>query len=208
MENIEKQITTVKQQTTKMLNAANELTILNDSDLSKATDALAVVKNLGKQIKERKEQITKPLLEALNSARDLFKPLEQSHVEAERIIKVKILNYQDEQDKKRKEEAEKIALRVEKGTLKQETAMKKLENLPEVQTTTVGKIGKTSTRIIKKVRITPLPELQLNQLQLNVLIKNGIIDWNESRVRELALKGQLIPGVQVYEEKTLSSTLK
>jgi len=208
METIEREISPIKQQTTKMAKAAQELLVTNNEELTKATDALATVKNLGKMIKERKEQITRPLMEALNSARDLFKPLEQSHEEAERIIKQKILSYQDEQERQRREEAEKIAKRVEKGTMKQETAIRRMSELPELQTSHVGKIGKTITRIIKKVRITPLPELHLNQLQLNVLIKNGVIDWNESKVRELALKGTLIPGVEVYEEKTLSSSLK
>lgn len=190
-----KEVALVKRQATEALSAANDIAIESQEDLEKATDVLSKIKQVGKMIKERKELITRPLMDSLNSVRDLFKPIEQSHAEAESIIKRKMLAFQDEQDRKRREEEARIAARVEKGTMKIETAVRKVEALPTVSTAAQGKVGAISTRIIKKVRIVDESKLPREYLMPDM-----------ARINDAALKqSKEIPGVEVYEEKVIAA---
>jgi hypothetical protein len=192
-----KEVALVKGQATKALAAANDLVIANDQDLPVATELLAKIKQVGKLIKERKEEITKPLNAALVSARELFKPIETSHAEAEAIIKRKVLSYQDKVETERAAAAAKIAARVEKGTMRTDTAMRKMDDLQEVQTKTSTASGTVSTRTIKKVRIIN-PEL----LPRDYLLPDNV------KINRAALFGVVIPGVEVYEEKTLATNTR
>jgi hypothetical protein len=156
---------------------------------------LSKIKQVGRMIKERKEAITKPLMEALDSARDLFRPIEKSHKDAETIIKTKMLAYQSDQEKKREIEKVKLAERVEAGTLKPETAIKRMENMQEVSTNVKGKFGEVSTRTIKKLRIVDETKIPREYLIPNM-----------PKINEAALKqGAQIPGVEVYEEKVIAA---
>jgi hypothetical protein len=189
-----KEVAIVKQQATKALTAANELTIESQEDLAKATDVLSKIKTVGKMIKERKEAITKPLNESLKSIRDLFKPIETNHEEAERIIKSKMLVWQDAEEKRIKKEQDAIAARVEKGTMKPETAVKKMENVGEVQTTTKGNVGTVSTKIIKKYRVVDESKLPREFLMPDI-----------GKITEALKAGQTVPGAEVYEEKVIAA---
>ena len=190
----DREITLVKQQASKALHAAATLEITNEEELEKGVDMLSKIKTVGKMIKERKEAITKPLMESLNSVRELFIPIEENHRSAEKFIKTKMLAYQNEQEIAREKAKAKITAKVEKGTMKVETAITKIEDLPEVSTTSKGKIGAISTRIVKKVRITDESKLPREYLMAN-----------EPLIRRDAIAGKTIAGVEVYDEKVISS---
>lgn len=192
-----KEVALVKTQATKALAAANDLVIASDNDLPIATELLAKIKTVGKMIKDRKEEITKPLNAALASARELFRPIETSHADAELVIKKKILGYQDFVEKQRLEAASKIAARVEKGTMRTDTAMRKMDDLQEVQTKTSTASGTVSTRTIKKVRI-----INAELLPRDYLLPDTV------KINKAALAGVVIPGVEVYEEKTLATNTR
>ena len=196
MENIDsKEVAVVRQQATKALTAANEIAINKVDDLTKATDVLSKIKSVGKMIKQRKEKITRPLMESLSSVRDLFKPIEQSHAEAERIIKGKMLVFQENEERAQAEAKQKLVERVERGTMKAETAIDKIEDMQDVPTAAKGKVGSISTRTIKKVRI--VDELKLPREYLSP---------NMPKINEDALKKSVeIPGVEVYSEKVIAA---
>jgi hypothetical protein len=190
-----KEVSIVKQQATKALTAAEALNITTQEDYESATDMLSKIKTVGKMISERKKAITAPLMESLNSVRDLFKPIEQSHANAERIIKDKMLDYQRKLDEDREKEKARIAARVEKGTMKAETAIKKVEEMAPVPTSAKGKVGQVVTRTIKRVRITDETKIPREYLMPNMALIN-----------EAVLKqGVEIPGVEMYEEKTIAA---
>ncbi len=189
-----KEVAVVKQQATKALGAAMELVIKTSEDMSKATDLLSKIKTVGKMLKERKEAITKPLTEALNSARDLFKQPEQNHAEAERIIKGKMLDWQNAEDERKEKERLAIANRVEKGTMKPETAVKKMEAIVDTPTSVQGKVGSVTTRIIKKYRV-------VNEK----LIPREFLTPDMGKITEALKAGQSVPGAEIYEEKVISA---
>ena len=93
-------------------------------------------------------------MEALNSARDLFKPIEANLAEAERIVKGKMVAYQTKVDEEAEAERLRLAKRVEKGTMKPETAVKKMEAIEEAPKSVQGKTAAMAFRTIKKVKLS------------------------------------------------------
>lgn len=188
----QKEIVVLKGQVTKLDNQANELTITTPEQNAAAIELKAKLKDTAKQIKERKEAITKPLNDALKSARELFAPLEKQFEEADTIVGRKLLAYKQKVDAEARAKEEKIAERVEKGTLKIETAEKKIEQIQRTEKTVQTDHGKVQFRKIKKVRIIKAEE---------VPDQYWVLD--QVAIRKDALMGVVIPGVEVYEEETV-----
>lgn len=189
-----KEVTVVKQQATKAVTAANDMVIKTDGDMSKATDILSKIKTVAKMAKERKELITKPLNEALSSARDLFKPIEQNCADAERIIKSKMITFSDDQEKAREAAKGKIVEKVEGGKMTAEKAVEKLDNLPTVNTTITGKVGQVQTRMVTKYRITD-----------ETLIPRLYMIPDMGKITEAIKAGTVVPGAESYTEKVISA---
>lgn len=192
MEN-NQELDVVQDQTSKAMQMATELIIDSDAKMFEATDLLKKIKVVGKMITDKKELITKPLNQALKEARDMFRPIEESCAESESLVKRKMITYQNEQERIRKAELAKIEKKVETGTMKVETAIKKIETVQEVQKSVQGTFGAASTRIIKKVRITD-----------ENLIPREYLVPDMKKIEQVAKAGVVIPGVEVYEEKSIA----
>lgn len=190
----DKELQIVKSNTTKAANAANDLVIGNADDMTRATELLSKINLAGDMIKARKEAITKPLNAALASARDLFRPLETAQAEAKRIVSQKMISYQTKIEEERRAEEAKIAARVEKGTMKIETAAKKVEALAPVETKVEAKSGTVS---FKEVRVPKV----VNE----ALIPREYLEIDMVKIRRDALAGIVIPGVVVEIEKQLAN---
>lgn len=188
-----KEMAEIKTQVSSVQKAANDLTISSAEDMALGADLLHNVKAVEDLIVERKESITRPLMTALASVRDLFKPLELAHADAKKVIKAKMLAYQIEEDDRIQKEKERIAKRVEKGTMKIETATDKLENLAPVSGKTVGSVGKTSIRVVKKVRVIDESSIPREYMVPNL----------QAITEAVIRNGAVIPGVETYEEKSI-----
>lgn len=190
-----KEVAVVKGQASKALSAAQAFEIKTPEDYTTANDHLAKMKQVAKLIKERKELITKPLMEALNSARDLFKPIEANLAEAERVMKGKMLAYNDEVDKKAEQDRLRLAQRVEKGTMKAETAVAKMETIEDAPTSVQGKVGASAVRIIKKYRVVDETKIPREYLVPDM-----------GKITEALKAGKAVPGAEIYEEKVIASS--
>ena len=180
----------LKAQVSKLENKANEITITTAEENATATELKAKLNETKKQIKDRKEEITKPLNAALSSARALFAPIEDSFEKAESILARKLIAYKQKVEAETRAAEDKLAARVEKGTMKLETAERKIDALPTVQKTVQTDHGRVQFRKIKKVRITN-PDLVPDQYWV----------LNEVLIRKDALAGTPIADVEVYEEE-------
>lgn len=121
MEN--QQVELVKQQAVKARDIVSELIIENKEGYENAVKIGTRIKEVSKAITERKEEITKPLNEALKSARALFKQAEDTLGEAETNLKTKMLAWR-EIERKLEEEARKKA---DEEIKRQEELLKKNE---------------------------------------------------------------------------------
>lgn len=181
-----KELTEIKSQVSVVQLKANALNIENQMDADVATELLHNVKQAQKALDEKKTGITRPLMQSLSQIRELFKPLESNLADATSIIKSKILAWTiEEQDKKDKEQA-RIAARVEKGTMRADTAASKLETISKDE-------PRTNMRTLKKVRIVD-----------DTVIPREWLVPDMIRITEAVLRqGLVIPGIECYEEKSI-----
>lgn len=189
----QKELSVLKGQVSRLENQVNSIVIDSPETYAQAIDVVSKLKTIATTLKDRKEAITKPLNEALKSARELFTPVELQYSNAESIIKNKIVTYKRKVDEEARIAEAKIAEKVESGKMSVETAGKKMENLEKVDTTTRGKVGEVQIKKIKKVRITN-----------ESLIPREYLITNDVLIRKQALAGIEIPGVEVYEEESVA----
>lgn len=181
-----KELAEIKTQVSGVQIAANALSVCNQAEADLATSLLHDVKQAQKVLDEKKTGITRPLMQSLSQIRELFKPLESNLADATSIIKSKILAWTiEEQDKKDKEQA-KIAARVEKGTMRADTAANKLETISKES-------PKSNIRTLKKVRIIDETVIPREYLIVDMI-----------KVTEAVLRqGAVIPGVEIFEDKQI-----
>ncbi len=185
----------VKEHVTTVQDVANALLVNSPESMAQATDALHRVGQAEKFIAFKKEGITRPLMQSLASVRDLFKPLETNLAEAKRIIKGKMISWQTEEDARIQKEKDRITKRVEKGTMKPETAAGKLEKVGDAPVSTKGDVGKATIREVKKVRVAD-----------EALIPREYLVPNMTLITESVLrKGLTISGIELYIEKVVVS---
>lgn len=181
----EKELKEYKSQVSFVQKAADDLVVTSQKDLEKGAELLNAVIKVEKVITERKNAITKPLMASLASIRDLFKPLEAGPAEAKKTIKGKMLDYTVAEDERVEKEKARVEARVEKGTMRTDTAIKKLED--------IGDAPKTNLRKVTKVRIVD-----------ETLIPREYLIPDMQKIQEAVLKQKLIvPGVEIYEEKSI-----
>lgn len=183
---IENQVSLVQEQ-------ANVLVIASDEDMSKGSDLLNTVKQVETMIVDRKKEITQPLMQALKSARDLFKPFEVGHSEAKKTIKAKMLDYSIAEEERITKEKDRVTKRVEKGTMRPDTAVAKLEEAGEVKKSFDGTQSMTSIRVITKVRVID-----------ESLIPREFLEPSMKKITEAVLKHKIVvPGIETFEEKSI-----
>lgn len=185
-----KELAPLKGQISKLEKNANEIQITTSEEYGSAIALKAKLKEIGKEITAKKESITKPLNEALKSARALFAPLEEQYKTAENLVGRKLIDYKQKVEAENREKEAKIAARVEKGTMKEETAEKKLEEIKTPEKTIATDHGKVQFRKIKKVRIT-----DENLIPRKYFVPDNVL------IQKDALAGIEIPGVIVVEEE-------
>lgn len=187
------QITAIKRQAMQAQEVVNQTTITNDDDLVAVADQINVIKQLKREIRAEMEKYTKPAQAIINEARAKYLPLEKICDEAESQLKAKVAEYMDAQEAKRLKEEEKIVAKIEAGRMKEETGIRKIEELGnEVRT-----IQTENTQLQRrKVRVAYIVNAEI------VPQEYWIID--EVRVKRDALAGKLIPGVEVKEETQIA----
>lgn len=194
MQNIdEKELSVMKGFVSKLEKQAQSITISSADEHKKAIDLVAVLKETGSKIKNKKESITKPINEALKNIRSMFKPIEDQFESAEEIIKTKLIDYTRKVNEEARKKEQAIANRVEKGTLKVETAERKMGEIEKVEKTTKGEKGEVQIRMIKKVRIEDETKIPREYLVPDMV-----------KIRKDALGGKEIAGIVVYEEESLA----
>lgn len=193
-------LTPVKRQVTTISNQAGDLMIDSQESLSQATDILSKIKASAKDVEKRKKQITDPLNAALKSARSLFKPLEDDLATAERTIKGKMLDYSNEVEAKAAEQAAKLEKRVEKGTMRVDTAMRKMDDIETVGSSVQGANGSIQFRTVRNIKI-----VDPTKIPLKYLSNEKVLAAISAAVRTDVLNGTKVEGVEIVEEKQIAA---
>jgi hypothetical protein len=163
----EKSLVPLKEKIESIAVAVGSFSIKSNDDLKMATAMLSEMNKYADKVKEKKEEITKPINNALKSARALFKPVEEVYENAISSLRLKMTVYQTEQVRIRKEEEEKIAKKLIEGKIKINTAVKKIENLSEVEKEVATDSGLVQFREVKRFEVIDIKELPIEYHMAN-----------------------------------------
>ena len=170
---------------------AKVLTITTPEQNALVIERKAKLHKLGQEVKTEKEKATIPINAALRKVREWWAPLEKFIADGETVLGTALLSYKRMiEEEARKKEAQ-IAARVEKGTLKLETAERKLEQVQHVEKHADTQYGRVQFRKFKKVKIT-------NQ----DLIPDEYWIVDQIKLNEAVLRqGIQVPGTEIIEEE-------
>lgn len=195
-----------------LIEQANDTVIMTAADVSAATDVLKAIKTRSNIIEDERTKITKPINEGVKQINARFKAIADPLLQAETVLKNKILKFQREEYNRQEAERQ----RQEEAARQRLAAMPKVEvpldrgghQAPEIiphepppvaeqPRTVYGQSGATST--VKKVwacEVTDVVELAKHNKEwvtpdmpkLNKAIQAGVRD---------------IPGVRVFQKEIL-----
>ncbi len=196
-----KELAVIDEKVAGMQKMLDQLPVVNDEQYAMVAERIAQVKQLGRIIKDEKDKYTAPANEIIKQARTTFDPLIAACQNAVSILNGRAIKYHEQKQAEIKKKEDQISARVEKGTMKVETAAKKLETLPEVKTTV-----RTDTGIglqMAKVAVANITNPDLIPDEFWVI--------DEAKVRREALQrhkagADQIPGVTI-EIKTQAKTV-
>ena len=192
----------VKEKADNAIAQVAEIVVKSDDDLNRAAIAMTNVKKVQKFITEAKENMIKPWREKTAAARALFAPMEEKIEIAIKKLNGNMSDYKDKKDKELARKEASIAKRAEAGQLLPETAVRKMEELPQVKSNVKVETGSVVFTKTKKVRIideTKVPD------------RFWVIDMVVLRSEALAISrstgklGEVVPGTEVYEETNTST---
>jgi len=158
---------------------SNPITIKSPEDMQSAVAQLSELNTTLDNLTASKELLTKPINEALKEIRGRYKPFEAQLEGAISYLRTAMTTYQTAQRKIELEKEAKIVARLEKGTLKVETAVSKLENLDRVDTKVVSDNGSVTFKTVTKWRVhnrdvVPNSFLIVNEVAINNAMRQGI----------------------------------
>ena len=151
------------------------LAIEDQPSLEKATLLLSRVNKTIDKLEEERVKVTGPLNAALKAENARFQPYIKQGKDIVKLIKDKMTDYRQVELEKQA----KIAARVEKGTMKVDTAANKLAEMNESKAANTSegaiKFRKKETLHIIDSKDIPLEYFDLNQTRLLKALKEGAV---------------------------------
>ena len=197
----DKEIAVVKRQVTLATTAAEELDVKDKESLDQAVNLLTKIKTVAKLVNDRKDSFTRPAYNAykqiMEEAKKLWNPLLDDCAKAETIVKAKSLEYKKKVDAQAKIDEKKIADRVDAGKLKEETGVKKMQEIERVEASVETSKGSASFRKVRVVKVIDESQIPRDYLVVDMV-----------KVRKDALAGVSIPGVEVVEEEQMAGSTR
>lgn len=186
----EKAIAVIEREAQPILKKAHDIIISSPEQMESAAEMLSRLNQLNDQLTTLKETVTKPLNAAIKAARELFKPRETKLEEAITLIRKEMGRYQLAEDRKAKEAEAKLAARVDKGTMKAETAVKKMDAIEKPEKNIETNSGSVTFRDDKFFEVINISELPI-EYHLS----------NDVAIRKAMKSGTELPGVKYWMEK-------
>ena len=109
--------------------AVEKLEIQNEATLKTASGYGQQIAVRKKEFKVKYDSYVSGAKEYIKQVDAIYKPVEKELLECDRIVRDKISEYQTEQVRLARLEEQRLAARVEKGTMKLETAIRKVEQI-------------------------------------------------------------------------------
>jgi len=173
-------------------------------DLKLATDDLAIISHLKKVMEERRKYRVQPLNDQVKTINDEFKRFMQPVLDAERITKQKMLDFNRDQDELRRKQEEINRLRIEaaqkeaainEGEISEPVKLVEvIQEAPKRVSTDLGSSGMRENWVYEVVDFNLIPHeyLLINAAALNAFAKST--------------KGtRQIPGVRIFNQPIIAT---
>jgi hypothetical protein len=191
------EVEVVKQKVERAVADVSTVVVKTDEDLDRAALVLTNVKKLEKFLIQEKEKVLKPLREATSAARAIFAPMEEQIANAQKTLSLAMITYHDKKEAETARKEASIAKRAEVGQLRPETAVRKMEELPETKTNVKTETGSVVFKKVKKVRVINEENVPNRFWEINlILVRSEALAMSNS----LNKLGEVLPGIEVYEE--------
>lgn len=173
-------ITIIKTEANPIATRAQALVIDSPEVMAEAVELLSQANQILDRVTEEKEKITKPLNEALGAERKRWKPIELVIGSAVEAIRTKMSEYQTALARKAAQDEAKIAAKMQKGTIKPETAIRKANEIEKPIAAVAAVSGSVSFRATPTVRVVdikkiPAEYLVVNEAKILAAHKAGIV---------------------------------
>ena len=180
------EIQKIKEQVNRALAQCEScMVISNKEEYEQAVEFGKKVSKLIKMIDTKEKSITRPINESLKEIRAMFKPYKEQAETLKNQTKQAMMSYIQAEEAKRKEQEAKITARVEKGTMREDTAVAKLSTMEEEATNTTRNF--TSVLRVEVLDIKQIPAEYLTV--------------NETAIKQAFRDGVEVPGVTCFYEK-------
>jgi hypothetical protein len=155
-----------------MTKQANAIQVTTTEQEEQAYTALTQIKQAIKTIESKRKEITQPLNASLKTTNAMFKTLSKPFLEADRIIRDKVMDFRQEQEEKAQKELERRqkiqAAHEAKGHETHEITAPKVEVAKTTVTT------KRWTFELINLDKVPIEYLTLDSVTVNKAIRNGV----------------------------------
>lgn len=150
------EVTIIEKEVGPLVKQAKDITIASASDLTNSVEYLSRLNQTRDQWIESKEELTKPINQALKEIRARYKPVEEMLDEAIQAVRDEQSRYHTAEMRRQKEEEAKIANKVApgKGHISVETAIKKIDAIEKVDQKVATTSGSVSFREVQVLKIT------------------------------------------------------
>ena len=170
---------------------ANKLEIVSDADMQKATVLLSQINTVGDKVTMEKKKIK----DLYDNAVAVWLPIDKAVKNAVATIKGKMIARQNAIDAENAIIEARAMARVDRGTMKVETAVEKISALPDTKASVNTNAGSVQFRIVKKLKIVDV-----------ALVPREYMVVDEVRVRKELLEGKTIAGAVLVEEKSIANS--
>lgn len=182
---------------TPIVTSATKLAVTDQTSMIQAGTVLGKLKDLVKTMKKEEDSLTETPLKEVAKVRAIYKPKRDQLKQAIDYISREVNTYQTEQARIEQEKKDKLAARVQKGTMRIDTAAKKSVELE----TTVDRVdtssGTIKFRTVQELRVTDKKQIPLEYL---------VVD---EKALTAALKaGKTVPGAELIDVKKISNYAK
>lgn len=168
--------------------SVEKLVLKDEKDVIKATDLAKSIKEMTKEIEGERDAYVAPAKEIIRIAKDNYDPVIKRAKGITDVLKQKVGAYIQEQNEKKRVAAAKIVGQATSGYIKEETAVQKLEALPEEQSRAVGNAG-------GQIRVSEYRDWEIED---ETLIPREYLVIDRAKIRKAVITdGQEVPGIKV-----------
>lgn len=180
----------IKQVVSPIVATAQALVIKDAQGMNNAVELLSQVNKNLDRVTAEEDKVVKPLKEALKAEQSRWKPIKTTLEAARDAIRSTMSKWQTTETKRKADEEAKLAARVEKGTMKLETAARKASEIDTPAQSVATDAGMVKFRTVQRLQIDAIDLIPREYLQVD-----------EAAVKAALKAGVKITGAQLVDEQ-------